>query len=109
LANGNSTIALSISTTTLSASAFQGLPSNAPLFALLPMVVFLSIKRRKAFLNALSLVALFAVAMSFGAVGCGGGATTTTTKPTSQTSTVTVAAQTTTGTSHAVALTLTVN
>lgn len=114
--NGTSTVALKITTATLTAANHTEV-QDAPIFALLPCLLLLSRKRRGALLNACTgmLLAIILTSAGFGLIGCGGGGgasqttPTTPTKPTSQTSTVTVTATTATGLSQSSALTLIVN
>ena len=96
--NGTTTVSLSISTTALSAALARPLSSSTPLFAILPFLGILSLRRRKVLVRALQLgiVALAFVAIGAGMIGCGGGnsssAPTQPTSPTPVTSTVTVTA-----------------
>ena len=112
--NGTSTVSLSISTQTLSAAATQPFSSGAPLFAILPFVGLLSIRRRKAIVRAMQLgiVALAFITIGTGMIGCGGGNSAPTgtqpTNPTPVTSTVTVTATPTAGAAETTQLTLTV-
>lgn len=107
-----STVALSIATATTSAQTNdKPLATISAIYtALIPAVLFISFKRRKAFLSSLGLVSLLA-AMVFGSgvVGCGGSASSTSGSSSSTTSTVTVKATSTSGMSHTTTIVLTVN
>ena len=110
--NGTSTVALNISTQTLTATLVRK-ASNAPLFAILPFLGLLATKRRKALLRTMQLgiAAITLFALTTGVIGCGGQGTasTTTTTPTPQTSTVTVTATAASGETQTTQITLTLN
>jgi hypothetical protein len=113
--NGTSTVSLSISTQALTAAVAHPFSSGAPLFAILPCLGILSMRRRKALVGALQIgiLALAFIAVGSGMTGCGGGggasAPTQPTTPTPVTSTITVTATASTGEAQTTQLSLTVN
>lgn len=113
-ADGSSNVTLTIAIVALTgASRPITSGSGGYYLAILPMLLAVFTRRRKAFLRALGAVsALLVVGFVAGLTGCGGGgagAGVSTTPPKSQTSTVTVSAVSKAGITHTVNLTLTVN
>jgi hypothetical protein len=114
-ADGSTNIKLTIDTKSLSAdSRSSGSNVSTVALALLPLVLLMSARRRKAWLSLVSGVAVFLV-VAGALTGCGGASSAnlspqpTPTPPQSQTDTVTVSAVSQSGITHTVKVTLTVN
>jgi hypothetical protein len=112
--DGSTNIKLTISTAALSASSRDSGSSAGKLaLALLPMVLLVSARRRKAWLGLISgLLAVLVLAGTLAGCGGGGSSSTPTQPPQTtpgETSTVTVSAVSQSGTTHTVKITLTVN
>jgi hypothetical protein len=102
-ADGASLVAMTINTSKSSADSRHPQISKAPLaLALLPLVFWISSRRRREFnrLVSLSVLALGIVLLGGGAIGCGGRSTTGSTSAVENTVTITVTAKSTSGINH---------
>ena len=109
-ADGTSIVKMTIHTAPLTTSSNSVIGSRAPLaLAFLPLLFWISSKRRKEFRRLLSLSMLVVGIIAFGgsAIGCGGHATSSQTNANSTTVSITVSAQTSTGLSHSTSIALT--
>jgi membrane-associated phospholipid phosphatase len=108
--DGTSTIKMTIHTAPLTTSSTSAGNSRTPLaLAFLPLLFWISSKRRKEFRRLLSLSLLLVAIVAFGgsAIGCGGHASSSQHSSNSTTVNVTVSAQTSTGLSHTTSVALT--